>query len=183
MADSLVPNINPLPPAPMPPDTPAPAAPQTTADRARLRLNAIINDKEMSAKYRSGDIATVQEVRSLNMVISEQPSADRLGEVIAGTAAPGRVENTDDSNPLTTSELMGAVAGLREQGHMDHIIKEILTGEPGVSEERHNEALRLRTRVLADREWLQKYRAGSGEHRQMMHRLNAVIAAKIKVGE
>jgi hypothetical protein len=158
------------------PGAPAPSAP-TTADAARARRAAIIADPALGEKFRKGDIAINQEMRSLNMAIAEAPTGDKLGAVLAGTATPGGFETTTDSE-LGTSDLMSAVDGLRKQGHSDKIIRAIIEGEP-VTAERHREAELARERLMRDRKWLQDYRAGSSDHVQQMHNINAVLAAPI----
>src|SRR5665647_1860719 len=151
--------------------TPAPAAP-TTADAARARRAAIIADPALGEKYRKGDLALAQEMRTLNMAIAEAPTGDKLGAVLAGTATPGGFETTTGSE-LPTSDLNSAVDGLRKQGHSDEIIRAILEGEP-VTAERHREAEHVRERLMRDRKWLQDYRAGSSDHVRQMHNINAV---------
>jgi hypothetical protein len=160
------------------PGTPAsaPRAP-TTADAARARRAAIIADPALGEKFRKGDIALNQEMRTLNMAIAEAPTGDKLGAVLAGTATPGGFETVTGSE-LGTSDLMSAVDGLRKQGHSDEIIRAIVEGEP-VTSERHREAERVRERLLRDRKWLQDYRAGSSDHVQQMHNINAVLAAPV----
>jgi hypothetical protein len=167
--------ITPAAPAPGAPAA-APSAP-TTADAARARRSAIIADPALGEKYRKGDIALAQEMRSLNMAIAEAPTGDKLGAVLAGTATPGGFETTTGSE-LPTSDLISAVDGLRKQGHSDEIIRAIVEGEP-VTPERHREAERVRERLLRDREWLRNYRAGSSDHVQQIHNINAVLAAPI----
>jgi len=156
--------------------TPAPAAP-TTADAARARRAAIIADPALGEKFRKGDIALNQEMRSLNMAIAEAPTGDKLGAVLAGTATPGGFETVTGSE-LGTSDLMSAVDGLRKQGHTDQIIRAIIEGEP-VTAERHREAELTRDRLLRDKKWLQDYRDGSSDHRQQLNNINAVLAAPI----
>jgi hypothetical protein len=156
--------------------TPAPA-PLTTADAARARRAAIIADPALGEKFRKGDIALAQEMRTLNMAIAEAPTGDKLGAILAGTATPGGFETTTDSE-LGTSDLMSAVDGLRKQGHSDKIIRAIVEGEP-VTAERHREAELARERLLRDREWLRNYREGSSDHRQQLNNINAVLAAPI----
>jgi hypothetical protein len=170
MTDVLAPGAAPGAPAP------APSAP-TTADAARARRAAIIADPALGEKFRKGDIALAQEMRSLNMAIAEAATGDKLGAVLAGTATPGGFETTTGSE-LPTSDLISAVDGLRKQGHSDEIIRAILEGAP-VTPERHREAELMRERLMRDRKWLQDYRAGSSDHVQQMHNINAVLAAPI----
>lgn len=168
-------DINILPAAPV--DAPLSVPDQATVEAARVRRDAIIADKNLADKYLKGDVAIVQEMRTLNMVIAEQATPDKLGAVLAGTATPGRFETITGSE-LPTSDLMSAVESLRKQGHSDHIIREIIEGTP-VTPERHREAENLRERLLRDRGWLREYRSGSREHIEQMHTINAVIAAPI----
>jgi len=171
MTDVLAPGAAPgAPPAPT-------LAPPTTADAARVRRAAIIADPALGEKFRKGDIALNQEMRSLNMAIAEAPTGDKLGEVLAGTATPGGFETVTGSE-LGTSDLMSAVDGLRKQGHSDQIIRAIIEGAP-VTPERHREAELMRERLMRDRKWLQDYRAGSSDHVQQMHNINAVLAAPV----
>jgi hypothetical protein len=163
---------------PAAPTAAPPAAPNTTADAALARRNAIIADPTLGEKYRKGDVALNQEMRTLNMVIAEAPTGDKLGAVLAGTATPGRFETVTGSE-LGTSDLMSAVDGLRKDGHSDQIIREIVEGTP-VTAERHREAELVRERLMRDRKWLQDYRAGSSDHVQQMRRINAVLAAPIE---
>jgi hypothetical protein len=164
-----------LPPAPAP--APAPNLPPTTADAARARRAAIIADPALGEKFRKGDIALNQEMRSLNMAIAEAPTGDKLGAVLAGTATPGGFETVTGSE-LGTSDLMSAVDGLRKQGHPDSVIREIIEGAP-VTAERRREAELVRDRLLRDREWLRNYRDGSSDQVQQMHNVNAVLAAPV----
>src|ERR1035441_2640384 len=136
---------------------PAPSAP-TTADAARARRAAIIADPALGEKFRKGDLALAQEMRTLNMAIAEAPTGDKLGAVLAGTATPGGVETTTGLE-LTTSDLTSAVDGLRKNGHSDEVIRAIIAGTP-VTAERRREAGIIKERIMQDREWLQKYRAG-----------------------
>jgi hypothetical protein len=136
-----------------------------------------MGDKALTEKYRAGDVALNQEMRTLNMAIAAAPAGDKLGAVLAGTATPGRFETVTGSE-LGTSDLISAVDGLRKDGHSDEIIRAIVEGEP-VTAERHREAELIRERLLRDRKWLQDYRAGSSDHVQQMHRINAVLAAPI----
>ena len=134
-------------------------------------------DKAFTEKYRAGDVAANQIMRTLNLAISAAPTGDKLGAVLAGTATPGGFENVTGSE-LGTSDLMSAVDGLRKQGHSDQIIRAIIEGAP-VTAERHREAELARERLLRDREWLQNYREGSSDHRQQLNNINAVLAAPI----
>ena len=136
-----------------------------------------MGDKALTEKYRAGDIALNQEMRTLNMAIAEAPTADRLSAVLAGTATPGGFENVTGLE-LGTSDLTSAVNGLRGDGFADETIREIIQGTP-VSPGRHQEAERIRERLLRDREWLRAYREGSKDHAEQMHRVNAVLAAPI----
>jgi hypothetical protein len=170
MTDILAPGAAPGAPAP------APSAP-TTADAARARRAAIIADPALGEKFRKGDIAINQEMRSLNMAIAAAPTGDRLSAVLAGTATPGGFENVTGLE-LGTSDLTSAVNGLRGDGFADETIREIIQGTP-VSPERHQEAERIRERLLRDLEWLRAYREGSKDHAEQMHRVNAVLAAPI----
>jgi hypothetical protein len=136
-----------------------------------------MGDKALTEKYRAGDVALNQEMRTLNMAIAAAPTGDKLGAVLAGTATPGRFETVTGSE-LGTSDLISAVDGLRKDGHSDEIIRAIVEGEP-VTPERHREAELVRERLMRDRKWLQDYRAGSSDHVQQMHRINAVLAAPI----
>jgi hypothetical protein len=157
---------------------PAPAlAPPSTAEAARARRAAIIADPALGEKFRKGDLALAQEMRTLNMAIAEAPVGDKLGAVLAGTATPGGFETVTGSE-LGTSDLMSAVDGLRKQGHSDQIIRAIIEGAP-VTAERHREAELIRERLLRDREWLRNYREGSSNHRQQLNNINAVLAAPI----
>jgi hypothetical protein len=155
---------------------PAPSAP-TTADAARARRAAIIADPALGEKFRKGDLALAQEIRSLNMAIAEAPTGDKLGAVLAGTATPGGFETTTGLE-LTTSDLTSAVDGLRKNGHSDEVIRAIIAGTP-VTAERRREAGIIKERIMQDREWLQKYRAGHRDHVQQMRNINAVLAAPI----
>ena len=169
-------DINILPPAPSATATPTPA-PNTTANAAFARRAAIMGDKALTEKYRAGDVALNQEMRTLNMAIAAAPTGDKLGAVLAGTATPGGFETVTGSE-LGTSDLMSAVDGLRKQGHSDQIIRAIVEGTP-VTAERHREAELIRERLLRDREWLRNYREGSSDHRQQLNNINAVLAAPI----
>lgn len=156
---------------------PAPSAP-TTAEAAMAQRAAHMADKAFTEKYRAGDVAANQVMRTLNMAIAAAPTGDRLGAVLAGTATPGGFETVTGSE-LGTSDLMSAVDGLRKDGHSDQIIREIVEGTP-VTAERHREAELVRERLMRDRKWLQDYRAGSSDHVAQMHRINAVLAAPIE---
>ena len=169
-------DINITPPAPSATATPTPA-PNTTADAAFARRAAIMGDKALTEKYRAGDVALNQEMRTLNMAIAAAPAGDKLGAVLAGTATPGRFETVTGSE-LGTSDLISSVNGLRGDGLADETIREIIQGTP-VSPERHQEAERIRERLLRDREWLRAYREGSKDHAEQIHRVNAVLAAPI----
>ena len=169
-------DINILPPAPSATATPTPA-PNTTADAAFARRAAIMGDKALTEKYRAGDVALNQEMRTLNMAIAAAPAGDKLGAVLAGTATPGRFETVTGSE-LGTSDLISAVDGLRKDGHSDEIIRAIVEGEP-VTPERHREAEIIRERLLRDKQWLRDYREGHREKVEQMHRINAVLAAPI----
>jgi hypothetical protein len=171
MTDVLAPGAAPGAP-------PAPAlAPPSTAEAARARRAAIIADPALGEKFRNGDVVLRAEMRTLNMAISAAPTGDKLGAVLAGTATPGGFETTTGSE-LPTSDLISAVDGLRKQGHSDEIIRAILEGAP-VTPERHREAELMRERLMRDRKWLQDYRAGSSDHVQQMHNINAVLAAPV----
>ena len=168
-------DINILPPAPSATAS-LPAAP-TTAEAARVQRAAHMADKAFTEKYRAGDVALNQEMRTLNMAIAAAPAGDKLGAVLAGTATPGRFETVTGSE-LGTSDLISAVDGLRKQGHSDEIIRAIVEGEP-VTPERHREAEIIRERLLRDKQWLRDYREGHREKVEQMHRINAVLAAPI----
>lgn len=168
-------DYNILPPAPSATAS-LPAAP-TTAEAARAQRAAHMADKAFTEKYRAGDVGANQIMRTLAMAIAAAPTGDKLGAVLAGTATPGRFETVTGSE-LGTSDLISAVDGLRKDGHSDEIIRAIVEGEP-VTAERHREAELIRERLLRDRKWLQDYRAGSSDHVQQMHRINAVLAAPI----
>ena len=126
---------------------------------ARARIDAIVADKAMGARYRAGDVTAVAEVRALNSFISEQKPEARLDAVMAGTHKSGFFETTTREHPLTSSQLASVVDELRKDGFSDTIVKEIIEGAP-VTAARHAEAEALRDRLIKDREWVRRYRAG-----------------------
>ena len=67
----------------------APAAtpsPNPVAD-AITRRDALIADQKWGEKYRAGDLAAKQEMASLQAVITNSSTADRVDNVIRGTSA------------------------------------------------------------------------------------------------
>jgi hypothetical protein len=108
------------------------------------------------------------------MTIAEQSEGSRLDAVLSGTAALGRHEVLAHGD-LPTTNLMQAVEELRKS-LPDEAIRDLIEGT-GVTTERRDFAVRLRTQLLEDREWCAKYRAGSHPHREQMTRINAVISA------
>jgi len=163
--------------APVVPTASPPPAP-TTPEGARARLKELTADKGWSNKVVAGDIDARRVRSELVALAASATPGGRLANALSGTVVPGMIENTSAENPLTTSELRSAVDGLRKDGHSDEIIRAIVEGEP-VTPERHREAELVRERLMRDRKWLQDYRAGSSDHVQQMHRINAVLAAPI----
>ena len=95
----------------------------------------------------------------LNDFISKQKPEARLDAVMAGTHKSGFFETTTREHPLTSSQLASVVDELRKDGFSDTIVKEIIEGAP-VTAARHAEAEALRDRLIKDREWVRRYRAG-----------------------
>jgi hypothetical protein len=157
----------------------APIAPPANVAEAITRRAELEADPKFREKYRAHDIASVSEMKALNNFISEQKPDDRLGAVMAGTHKPGMIETTTREHPLTSSELASAVDGLRKDGYSDQIIKEIIEGTP-VTAARHAEAAALQERLIKDREWVRRYRAGEVDYVQQMRRIVAVLAAPIE---
>jgi hypothetical protein len=173
------PGVDTTPEAPaFPGSTPAsPLGAQMTVDAARARRDAIIKDPVWRDRYVKGDSELAAEMRNLNLVISEQSEGNKLDQVLAGTAPLGKMEVVSGGE-LPTTSLMQAVEELRKS-LPDEAIKELIEGAPGVSQERHDFAARLRAQLLEDREWCGHYRSGNRLYREQMTRINAVLSAPI----
>jgi hypothetical protein len=157
----------------------APAAapsPNPVAD-AITRRNALIADQKWGEKYRAGDLAAKQEMAVLNSTIRNSSTADRVDNVIRGTATGGTIEITSPERPLTTSNIRSAaeqfIPALGSEA-----FKDVMLGN-SVGAEKKAEATNLKKQLMTDREWLRAYREGSVAHREQMTRINAVLAAPL----
>jgi tRNA U34 5-methylaminomethyl-2-thiouridine-forming methyltransferase MnmC len=164
---------------PAAPASGAPAAapsPNPVAD-AITRRNALIADQKFGEKYRAGDLAARQEMAVLNSTITNSSTADRVDNVIRGTATGGTIEITSPEHPLTTSNIRSAaeqfVPALGTEA-----FKDVMLGN-SVSAEKKAEATNLKKQLMTDREWLRAYREGSEAHRQQMTRINAILVAPL----
>lgn len=157
----------------------APAAapsPNPVAD-AITRRAALIADQKWGEKYRAGDLAAKQEMASLQAVITNSSTADRVDNVIRGTATGGEIEITSPEHPLTTSNIRSAaeqfIPALGSEA-----FKDVMLGTPQTAE-RKAEAANLKKQVMSDREWVRAYREGSVAHREQATRINAVLVAPL----
>jgi hypothetical protein len=157
----------------------APAAapsPNPVAD-AIAKRDALIADQKWGEKYRAGNLAAKQEMASLQAVITNSSTADRVDNVIRGTATGGAIEITSPERPLTTSNIRSAaeqfVPALGPEA-----FKDVMLGN-SVTAERKAEAANLKKQVMSDREWVRAYREGSEAHRQQMTRINAILVAPL----
>jgi hypothetical protein len=173
---AALPSIDGTPAAP-PGSTPATPGTQQTVEQARARRDWIIKDSVTRGRYTSGDPAIVAEMRSLNLAISAETAASKLDAVLSGTAALGRHEVIEHGE-LPTTDLMGAVQGLRQNGLPDEVIRGIIEGE-AVSPERHREAEIIKQQLLTDKAWIAAYRDGSRLHAEQLHRVLAVLTAPV----
>jgi hypothetical protein len=141
-------------------------------------LKELTADKGWCNKVAARDIDARRVRSELVALAASATPGGRLANALSGPVVPGMIENTSAENPLTTSELRSAVDGLRKDGHSDEIIRAIVEGEP-VTQQRHDDAGRIRERLIRDKTWLREYREGSKDHTEQMHRVNAVLAAPI----
>jgi hypothetical protein len=155
--------------------TPAAVPPNPVAD-ARARRDAMMRDKDLAAKYRRGDMATVKEFRDLNRAIVEQDLGARIDDVLAGTAPKGEFVTTRHGE-LTPSNYASAhdqfAPALGNQA-----FKDVVVGT-AVTQAQHDAAVNAKKIVMSDREWVRAYRQNSEAHRQQMTRINAVLIAPI----
>jgi hypothetical protein len=157
----------------------APAAapsPNPVAD-AITRRDALIADQKWGEKYRAGNLAAKQEMASLQAVITNSSTADRVDNVIRGTATGGEIEITSPEHPLTTSNIRSAaeqfIPALGSEA-----FKDVMLGN-SVGAEKKAEATNLKKQLMTYREWLRAYREGSVAHREQMTRINAVLCAPL----
>jgi hypothetical protein len=170
------PVTNILPTAP-PQGAPAAApSPNPVAD-AITRRDALIADQKWGEKYRAGDLAAKQEMASLQAVITNSSTADRVDNVIRGTATGGAIEITSPERPLTTSNIRSAaeqfIPALGSEA-----FKDVMLGTPQTAE-RKAEAANLKKQVMTGSDWMRAYRAGSEAHKQQMTRINAILVAPL----
>jgi hypothetical protein len=160
-----------------PGSTPASPGVQLNAEAAKARRDAIIKDPVWRDRYVNGDVGLREEMRALNMAISEEPDGTKVDRILAGTQPLGKMEVLAHGE-LPTVNLMSAVDGLRQNGLPDQVIKEIIEGTP-VTAERHREAAIIKQQLLADKAWVAAYRDGSRLHAEQLHRVLAVLTAPI----
>jgi hypothetical protein len=161
----------------------ASTAPPANVAEAHARREAIIADKEIGAKYRSGDVATVAEMRALNSFISGQTPDDRLDAAIAGTHTPGMIETTVSgeglASAMTSSQLASFANDLRADGFSDQIVRDVLNQVP-LTAERQREARQLMTRLENDREWVRRYRNKEHAYVDQFRRIHLVLGQPVE---
>jgi len=156
---------------------PGASADPKTPSEARRRLTELTADKQWSEDFTAGKVEARREFEGLTKMAAQ--ADDRLENVLAGKAEPGLMEVTNAENPLTTRDLAGAIADLREAGLRDQTIKEIFEGTKMPAEIRRR-CEQLKAKKMGDAEWTRKLLAGDHEAKRELTLISAVLSADIE---
>ena len=127
-----------------------------------MKRDAIIADPKAGAKYLAGDAATAAEIRALNKTIAAgDVTSERVENALSGSVQRGLIENTTGEE-FTSGQMVREVARLRTAGLSDQAIRDVVNGTP-ISAEQHRAFEIFKSRCLADRGWVARYRNGDAE--------------------
>jgi hypothetical protein len=156
-------------------DTPvlpgAPPAPPANAAEARVRLDALIVDKDKGAKLLAGDAEVNREYRELRAKADNPDPADTVA-----AAMSGNVGELPDSEVA----LMANTAGmLRDIGVRESIIEETLRGHV-VTEQEYKLVEAWKARQMRDPVFVKAFLSGDADARQKMTLAAIVLSGGIK---
>jgi hypothetical protein len=153
----------------VPPATPP--APPANAQEARVRLDALIADKDRGKLLLAGDPATSKEYRDLqNMVANVNPN-----DVVA-VAMSGNIGEMPDSDVRLMSNTADM---LREIGIREEIIEQTLRGhEVTALEMKQVEA--WRERAMRDQTFVKAWLSGDPEAGQKMVLSHIIVSGGVK---
>jgi len=144
----------------------------TTPAAAAAKLDSLIASPEFRTKLLAAGAAETREFHEL-MATKSRGGADKLDQVIAGTAEVPLVELVT-AGQLSTHNQMISAAALREIGVGDLAIRQVFEGKP-VSRTEHDAVKALRADRLSDKEWRAKFLAGDRAAVRDMAHMNIVI--------
>ena len=147
-----------------------PAATPATPAEAGAKLDALSKNSDWASKVLTGSGPHVREFHDL---VGKKSGADKLDQIIAGTAEVPLVDLVTDGQLSTYNQLIAA-ADLREIGVSDTAIRQVFEKKP-VSFAEYNAVKGIKADRLADKEWRAKYMANDRVAVRDMALMNIVI--------
>jgi hypothetical protein len=145
----------------------------TKGAQAAAKLKQLGADKDWSAKVLAGHGPQVKELNDL--IAAKSEGGDLIAKIIDGTAETPLIDTHHGGETIHNQKI--AAADLRERGHSDAVIRQVLESR-GVSDAEFDAAVARRSDLMANQEWVKLLFGGDREARRELDALSIIIASR-----